>query len=92
MLHFVPMLVLMAGFGAIGVYWTIGTRHFIVWSRSYSASFTNFPADSQHDGNSQNAMVIKQGSGVILFWGVRLIGFMLAFAAIGSIVSMLIHG
>jgi hypothetical protein len=38
MAHYISMLVLMAAFMAVGIYWAVGTRHFLKWTMSHNAS------------------------------------------------------
>ena len=38
MAHYISMLVLMAAFAAVGIYWAVGTRHYLKWTIAHNAS------------------------------------------------------
>jgi cytochrome c biogenesis protein ResB len=92
MVQYIPMIILMAMFGAIGLYWAIGTRHFISWSRKFKNSFPKFSDDNSVTTGQNGAVCVKAESGVMLKWGVRLVGIALAAVAVGTIVDMFLHG
>ena len=92
MMQYIPMIILMAVFGAIGLYWAIGTRHFIAWSRKYKNSFPKFSDNNDPVIGQGSAVGVKADSGTALKWGIRLVGIALACAAVASIVDMFIKG
>jgi hypothetical protein len=92
MVQYIPMIILMAMFGAIGLYWAIGTRHFITWSRKFKNSFPKFSDDKTVMNGQSGVVNVKADVSVMLRWGIRLIGIALAGAAIAAIVNMFIIG
>lgn len=92
MAHYIPMIILMAVFGGIGLYWAIGTRHFITWSRKYKNSFPKFSDNNTGLGGEDMAVGAKTEESVVLRWGVRLVGLGLAAVAVSSIINMFITG
>jgi hypothetical protein len=92
MVQYIPMIILMAILGAIGLYWAIGTRHFISWSRKYKTSFPRFSDDNSEIGGHNGAASAKTASSATLRWGVRLVGIALAGVSVATIVNMFING
>jgi hypothetical protein len=92
MAHYIPMIILMALFGAIGIYWAIATRHFIAWSRKYKNSFPKFSDNNPGLGGEDMAIGAKTEESTVLYWGVRLVGVGLAAVAVASIIDMFITG
>ncbi|HSW57410.1 MAG TPA: hypothetical protein VLH15_03335 [Dehalococcoidales bacterium] len=90
MTEYIPMLVLMGMFGTIGLYWALGARHFITWSRKYENTFPRF-SDNPGLSGSNAAAGVKSHS-TILKWGIRLIGVALSLKAVGAIVNIIIWG
>jgi len=80
MVQYIPMIILMGLFAAVGLYWAIGTRQFIAWARKYQVSFNHRPGDAVNDVSA--IKVSTQGS-LMLTWGVRMTG--IALAAVGGI-------
>jgi hypothetical protein len=79
-------------FGAIGLYWAIGTRHFISWSRKFKNSFPKFSDDKVELSGQNGAAGVKTETSIMLRWGIRLIGIALAAVAVGTIIDMFIKG
>jgi len=80
MVQYIPMIILMGLFAAVGLFWAIRTRQFITWARKYQGSFNHRPGDAVDDASA--IKVSTQGS-LMLTWGVRLTG--IALAAVGGI-------
>jgi hypothetical protein len=92
MVHYIPMIILMAVFGAIGLYWAIGTRHFITWSRKYKNTFPKFSDNNVNLSGENSPAGVKTENSAILVWGVRLVGAALAAVAVATIIDMFIVG
>ncbi len=92
MVQYIPMFILMAMFGAIGVYWAIGTCHFISWSRKFKATFPRFSDQDTVLSGQNDAAGVKSSSSAMLRWGIRLVGIALALSAAGAVINMVIVG
>ncbi len=94
MIRFIPMLMLMGVFAAVGIYWTILTEHFIAWTRKYQDSFTAFGG-----GHSAQPVLVNQAradlaevrsSSTALTWGVRMVGIALSGTALMTIIRIIL--
>jgi hypothetical protein len=88
MAHYISMLVLMAGFMAVGLYWAIGAHHFLKWTMRHNSSL-----HQQIDGYlgqpvlvaraQTNIAKLQASGGITLFtWTVRGIGICLIGASL----------
>ena len=99
MAHYISMLVLMAVFMAVGVYWALGATHFLRWTTAHNASL-----HQQIDGHigrpvltslamTNYARMQANGGMRVFTWAVRGIGICMAGAALftsGMIVASII--
>jgi hypothetical protein len=92
MVQYIPMIILMAVFGAIGLYWAIGTGHFITWTRRFKTTFPKYSDDNSSINGQDSAVGTKTTSSAALKWGIRLVGIALACTAVATIVKMIVQG
>jgi hypothetical protein len=80
MVQYIPMIILMGLFAAVGIFWAVRTRQFIAWARKYQGSFNHRPGDAVSE---TSAVKVGTQDSVMLTWGIRLTG--IALAAVGGI-------
>ncbi|GEM_PF-6827828 len=88
MAHYISMLVLMAAFTAVGVYWAVGTNHYLKWTMAHNASLHQ-KIDScigqpvMTTRAQENYARLQSNGGMTVFtWGIRGIGICMVGAAL----------
>ncbi len=90
MAHYISMLVLMAAFMAVGIYFAVGTRHFLKWTTAHNESLHN-----QIDGYigqpvlatraQANYAKLQSNGGMTFFtWTIRGIGICMVGASLST--------
>lgn len=98
MLRFLPMLMVMGVFAAIGIYWAVLSRHFLTWTRNYNQRF-----HQEINGRQPQPVMVSQAQAnyssresnedsTFLNLVVRLIGGGIAGFALIMMAMMLISG
>ena len=97
MVRLIPMLILMGVFAVIGLYWAVLTGHFLAWTEKYKDSFHKF-VDSKltqpviERAKENYAQLNSARGSVVLTWGVRMIGVVLAGMALVTICELFVYG
>ena len=80
MAHYISMLVLMAVFMGVGIYWAFGARHFLKWTMRHNASLhqqiDSYLGQPILETRAQaNYAKLESNGGITLFtWAIRAIG------------------
>jgi hypothetical protein len=90
MMHYVSMLVLMAAFMAVGIYFAIGTRHFLKWTTAHNTSLheqiDSYIGQPVLTPRAQaNYAKLENNGGLTFFtWTIRGIGICMAGASLAT--------
>ncbi len=94
MVQYIPMLILMGVFAAIGMYWAVLTGHFLAWTRKYKDSFHKWVDNqlAQPPLKESYASLKSDRGSLVMTWGIRMIGVALAGTGVVTIGQLIVCG
>jgi hypothetical protein len=85
MMQYIPMMILMGFFAAVGIYWAISVEHFLEWTTRSNQLFKKSIGDHQAVLVERSLVRPADGKVDTFIWSIRFLGIVLAFFAIFTV-------